>query len=156
MTSARTRSRHARAASASTPWAPITALASPHWCWTARGAAASPTRARASVTAPPQARSVLPRLRLTRCQATPSQGPRPLSIALSRLLQPHLSCFGVRLSGQPAWWLKAKAFRGDCNLLAVCTRAHFLLPLGPKLPFCTLGGLTIALPYRVVGTNFLF
>ncbi|VFV38979.1 latent-transforming growth factor [Lynx pardinus] len=35
---------------ASTPWALIIAPASPHWCWTAPGAAASLTRARASMT----------------------------------------------------------------------------------------------------------
>lgn len=52
MTSARMTSRLVKAAAASTLWALTTARASPHWCWTAHGAAASPTRARVSVTSP--------------------------------------------------------------------------------------------------------
>lgn len=42
-----------RAAAALTPWVLTTAPASPRWCWTAPDAAASPTRARASVAASP-------------------------------------------------------------------------------------------------------
>lgn len=72
-----------RAAAALTPWVLTTAPASPPWCWTAPDAAASPTRARASVAPPPDPPVPPPR------SALPPHAPNsnPISSRCLRLLQ---------------------------------------------------------------------
>lgn len=80
---------------------------------------------------------------LTLTQATASQRPR--------LLQPCLAYRGFDSQRPAGLVVKGECFRGICLLLAVCTRAYCLSSPERQLPLCTLGGLAVALPYRVAG-----
>lgn len=122
-----------RAAAASTPWALITARASPRWCWTAPGAAASPTKARASVAPPPPPGSASrPRRAPPPRSTTPPHAPFRRGAGYSQAGWP-----GVQRSPE------SEGSRGARHLLAGCT-CTLLIASGPRLPFGTLGALAIA------------
>lgn len=108
-------------------WAPITAHASPRWCWTVHAADASPMRARASVTPPPSPSR--PAQSITLCPWYCPRIPAPVlaqPYAPSPCLRKALFSVFMSPGGQLAWWLKVKVLQGACHLLTLCTHADLV------------------------------